>query len=172
MLSLSRQTAPTQTNSSAQSVALGAYTLETHGSAASLDLVLVSSGTEVSLITAVAKELHSKHGLAVRTVSMPCWELFDEQSEEYQLSVFPPGVAVMSVEASGTHGWSKYSHAAFGLTTFGLSAPLKDIYAHFGFTVPNLVEKAQEVVSFYTKAGVKPQSLIHKPKFAAIAGFH
>ncbi len=63
--------------------------------------------------------------IKVRVVSLPCWELFDEQSAEYKASVLTPGVPVLAVEAGATLGWAKYSHAQVGIDTFGASAPGK-----------------------------------------------
>lgn len=167
VLSFSRQATPTLEHTSAQSVQHGAYILEEYISPGStrLDLILVSSGTEVALTRSVALKLTQEHGLSVRVVSMPCWELFDEQSQDYQLSVFPAGTPVMSIEASGAHGWNKYAHVAFGLHSYGLSAPAKDVYAFFGFTVPNLVEKSLEVVAFYKNLGIPVPSLMLYPRF-------
>lgn len=161
VISLSRQAAPALEGSSAEKFAYGAYVLHdyiTHADQ-SCKLVLVGSGTEVALCVDVAKSL----GVNVRVVSMPCWELFEAQPLEYQLSVFPEGVPVMSVEASGVHGWRKYAHAPFGLESFGMSAPGNKLYEYFGFTVSNLVIRAQEVIAYYGEAGAP--SLLKYPRF-------
>jgi transketolase len=170
VLSLSRQAVPTLSSTQAKSVWYGAYVLEEFRSHTSptLSIILVSSGTEISLSLSVANQLSKNHELTVRVVSMPCWELFDEQTLEYQLSVLPDGVPIMSIEASGTHGWSKYSHVAYGMTTFGMSAPLKDIYAYFGFTETNLVMKSVQVVDFYKNKTSSLLSPINHAKFASI----
>ena len=130
-------------------------------------LILVSTGTELILAVQTAQALtttSSRGVLLIRVVSMPCTQLFDQQSLEYRLSVFPEGVPVMSIEASGTFGWSKYAHAQFGIkdNTFGLSAPGGALYDHFGFNVPNLVAKARQVMEFYGGKHQAP-SLMNKP---------
>ena len=171
VLSLSRQVCPTLQYTCSGSVMYGAYILQDIiTESLPISLILVSSGTELSLTLDVAKNLSANHKVSVRVVSMPCWELFDEQTLEYQLSVFPVGFPVMSIEASGIHGWSKYSHVAFGMVGFGLSAPLKDLYSHFGFTLPNLVAKSLEVIEFYKTHG-PAASLLNAPKICS-SGSH
>jgi transketolase len=88
----------------------------------------------------------------------------------YQLEVFPDGVPVMSIEAGGIHGWRKYAHAPFGMETFGVSAPAPAIYNLFGFTVPNLVTRAREVIEYYQATGAP--SLLKYPKFPALGPSH
>lgn len=177
VISLSRQNTPFVEGSSYEKVALGGYVIKDLRKA-SLDvaapavptLVLVSTGTELALALQTAQALVDNSGSGpsawIRVVSMPCTQLFDRQPLEYRLSVFPEGAPVMSIEASGTFGWSKYAHAPFGIkdNVFGLSAPGNALYDHFGFNVPNLVAKANEVIAFYDDDG-KPNapSLINKP---------
>ena len=93
---------------------------------------------------------------------MPCCELFDEQPLEYQLQVLPEGAPVMSIEAGGIGGWFKYAHAPFGMEAYGASAPAPHLFNLFGFTVPNLVARAKEVVAFYPNGA---PSLLKYPKF-------
>jgi transketolase len=78
----------------------------------------------------------------------------------------------MSIEAMGTHGWEKYAHAPFGLQTFGASAPAKDLFTHFGFTVPNLLTRAKEVIDFYKDVPGGAPSLIKRPTFPVIQPPH
>lgn len=164
VLSLSRQGGPNLAGSAVDKVALGAYVIaEFKNEGAPLDFMLVATGMEISLAVDVAKQLHSVQGLSVRVVSMPCTELFDQQSHEYQQSLFPDGVPCMSVEASGQRGWRNYAHATFGLTGYGVSAPGKDAFSHFGFTVANLSQRALDVLEFYRLAGQVP-SLVNYPK--------
>jgi transketolase len=107
-------------------------------------VVLVGTGTEVQLCVDAAKQI-----AGARVVSMPCCELFDEQSLEYRRSVIPTGVPVVSVEALSTYGWSRYSHAQVGMTTFGASGPAPDVYKHFGITVDGVVTKAKTAIAYY-----------------------
>jgi transketolase len=92
---------------------------------------------------------------------MPCWELFEEQSIEYKYSLFPDGVPVLAVEAGSVVGWKQYAHSVIGMTTFGASAPAKDVFKYFGFTVENIIQKAKETISFYSKQ--PPESPIKRP---------
>lgn len=162
VISLSRQGTPTLAQSSSAQVSKGAYTVySTENGASPPVLVLVASGTEVNLAIETAEAVKDSANGPIQVVSMPCWELFDAQPQEYRLQVFPSGVPVMSVECSGTHGWSRYAHASFGMESFGLSAPGGALLEHFGFTVVNLSKKAQEVMAFYK--GKQASSLIDKP---------
>jgi transketolase len=112
-----------------------------------LDLILIATGSEVSLAMDAKKILDGK-GVRTRVVSMPCWELFDAQSQSYQDQVLPPATtARMSIEAGATLGWSKYvgdRGFAFGIDHFGASAPAADIAKAFGFTPDNVADLALE----------------------------
>lgn len=155
VLALSRQGLPQLAGSSRDGVAKGAYTvLDCEGTP---DVILAASGSEVSLCVATAEgELKGKK---VRVVSVPCFELFDKQSREYALSVFPDGVPVLSVEASTPLGWQKFAHASIGMTTAGASAPAKDLFQKFGFTTSNVAEKANRLMEFYE--GNPPRSPVN-----------
>ena len=125
-------------------VSRGAYVLsEAEGGRA--DLILIGTGSEVSLALDAKKILQEK-GVGTRVVSMPCWELFDAQPEAYRDEVLPPGItARMSIEAGATLGWSKYvgdRGYAFGIDHFGASAPAADIARAFGFTPENVAKLA------------------------------
>ncbi len=173
VLALSRQNLPNLEGSSVEKTLKGAYVLSdpangngNGAAAAGLDLVLTASGSEVAMAVEAAQAL-SAEGLRVRVVSFPSWELFEQQPKAYRLSVFPAGVPVVSCEASSTHGWAKYSHAALGLTWFGASGPYTKIYEKFGITAANLAAKAQEVVAFYKGKGTPAPSLIDVPEISA-----
>jgi len=156
-LALSRQNVPQLEGSSRDGVLRGGYVLqEADGKP---DVVLVGTGTETSL--AVEAKAKLKGSLSVRVVSLPSWELFDEQPLEYRESVLLPGVPVVSIEAGVVHGWSKYAHYSVGLTTFGASAPYQQVYKKFGITSDNLVEKAKGVVDYYKKNPLP--NLLRKP---------
>lgn len=175
VISLSRQNTPFIEGSSYEKVALGGYVIKDWKSAADESgttvnvptLILVSTGTELTLAMQTAQLLSDSRSGSnnwIRVVSLPCTQLFDQQSLEYRLSVFPAGAPVMSIEASGTFGWSKYAHAPFGIkdNAFGLSAPGGILYEYFGFTVPNLLAKARQVIEFYDGKEAPP-SLMNKP---------
>ena len=113
------------------------------------DVILMASGSEVYLCVDAAEKLKGEN-VKARVVSMPAWELFEHQSQEYRDSVFPPSVtARVSVEQASTFGWARYTGltgANIGMTTFGASAPLKELQKKFGFTVDNVVAAAKAQV--------------------------
>src|SRR5579864_2586923 len=151
-LILARQASPTldrKKYSSASGVAKGAYVLA-DAEGGSPEVLLIGSGSEVSLCVAAYEELKSE-GIRVRVISMPSWELFEMQSQEYQESVLPPAVeARVSVEQASTLGWERYvgKHGAIlGMKTFGASAPLKVLQKEFGFTKENIVAAAKSQIA-------------------------
>ena len=147
VLVLSRQKLPFLGARNA-AVSRGAYVLkDTPGTP---DMILIATGSEVSLAVDAAKLLEAK-GTAVRVVSMPSWELFDAQDESYRESVLPPSVkARMSIEAAATLGWSKYvgdRGLAYGIDHFGASAPAAAIAKEFGFTPERVAEVASGLLA-------------------------
>ncbi len=132
--------------SSAEKACLGAYAVV---SSQEPQLILIGTGSEVSLCVEAAKVLVEQHGLAVRVVSMPCQEIFLQQPIEYQRKVLPGDIPTLSVEASSIHGWHQFAHQSIGMTTYGLSAPYDDLYDYFGFTAVNVVEVASSLLNFY-----------------------
>ncbi|RMD83855.1 MAG: transketolase [Candidatus Dadabacteria bacterium] len=112
-------------------------------------LVIVATGSEVSLAVAAAKLLQ-RDGIAVRVVSMPCWELFFEQSEEYRESIIPAGSKRVSIEAGVTTGWERFTgHRGLniGWDSFGASAPGKVLAEKFGFSPEQVAERIKNFVS-------------------------
>lgn len=154
VLALGRTAAPNLAGTSIDAVFKGAYVLNEDKNA---DVIIVASGNEVS-VAVDAAELLRKEKVNVRVVSMPTWELFREQSIEYQKSVFPEGTPVLAVEASSYLGWSEFSHAVVGMHGFGSSGPAKDVLAKFGFVASNVAEKAKKLIDFYK--GKKAHDLI------------
>ena len=130
-------------------------------------LVLIATGSEVGICLEAAAKLTAE-GTPTQVVSMPCQEVFLEQSEEYQRSVLPGDVPTLSVEASSPHGWHRFSHAQIAMTTFGASGSGDDVFNHFGFSTDNVVAKGKELVSFY-KDGPAPD-LMNRPVFNNIQG--
>ncbi|ABB56570.1 transketolase [Synechococcus elongatus] len=147
VLAMSRQNLPNLEGSSIDIVAKGAYVLS--DDEGTPDLILLATGSEVSLCVEAAKQLRAE-GKKVRIVSMPCWELFDEQSAEYKESVLPKAVtARLAVEAGSSFGWHRYvgdAGATISTDTFGASAPGNVMFEKFGFTVDNVVAKAKAVI--------------------------
>jgi transketolase len=113
------------------------------------ELLLIGTGSEVSLVHAAGRQLAGK-GVRVRVVSMPSWELFERQPEEYRRSILPPGVRKrLAVEAAAPFGWHKYvgdGGDILGMEGFGASAPAKDVAKEFGFTPENVVARAERLL--------------------------
>ena len=148
VLFLSRQAMANQANSTAAAVAKGGYVLE--DSTGTPELILIGSGTELELCTNAAAELRAA-GKNVRVVSMPCVELFEEQDAAYRESVLPASVRKrLVVEASSSFGWHKYSGFdgdTVSIDRFGASAPGPVCLEKFGFTVANVVAKANALLA-------------------------
>jgi transketolase len=115
------------------------------------DLILIATGSEVSLIIAAGQKL-TENEISIRIVSMPSWELFDAQSQEYRDSVLPPTVrARLAVEAGASQGWHKYvgdRGDVIGVDRFGASAPGKVLLRECGFTVDNVCERAMKLIGW------------------------
>jgi transketolase len=149
VLVLTRQAVPTIDRSKyapASGLAYGAYILA-DASDGKPDVLLLATGSEVVLCLEAYERLKAE-GIKARVVSMPSWELFDDQPREYRDRVLPPDVtARVSVEQASTFGWAKYVGAtgqAIGMRSFGASAPLKDLLKKFGFTAEQVVAAAKE----------------------------
>ena len=150
-LVLSRQAMPTFDRTkfaAASGVAKGAYVLS-DASGGKPDLILMGTGTELSLCVAAQVKLAAE-GVKARVVSIPSFELFEQQDSAYKESVLPAVVtARVTVEMASTFGWDRYAGAKgkmIGMHTFGASAPLKDLLKKFGFTVENVVAAAKEAM--------------------------
>lgn len=149
-LALTRQALPTLDRTqmaSASNLAKGAYVLS--DSAQKPQLILIATGSELSPAVDAANKLRQE-GIAVRVVSMPSWELFEEQGAEYKESVLPADVrARLAIEAASPMGWERYigpNGDTVTLNHFGASAPGKIVFQQFGFTVDNIVEKAKRLI--------------------------
>ena len=148
-LILSRQAMPTLDRSRyapASGLFKGAYVLA-DAAGGKPDVLLLATGSEVSLCVAAYEQLKAE-GIRARVVSMPSWEIFERQSQEYRDSVLPPSVkARVAVEQASTWGWAHYvglDGAILGMKTFGASAPLKVLQKEFGFTKESVVAAAKE----------------------------
>jgi transketolase len=151
-LVLTRQGVPTLDRTlygPADGVRHGAYVLA-DPPGGKIDIILIASGSEVSLITAAQKALAEK-GIGARVVSMPSWELFEMQPRDYRDKTLPSSIhARLAVEAGVSQGWEKYvgdRGSVISLNHFGASAPAKAIFEKFGYTVDNVVAQAVSVVS-------------------------
>jgi transketolase len=150
-LSLTRQAVPTFDRTkyaSAEGLRKGAYIFS--DTPATPDVIIIGTGSELQLAVEAQQKLAAE-GIQARVVSMPCWDLFDEQSAEYKESVLPSAVrARVAVEAGTPVGWERYVGLAgrvVGQKQFGASAPAKDVFKHFGFTVENVVAHAKESIA-------------------------
>ena len=151
VLAVSRQPLPTLDRSkyaSASGVAQGAYVLA-DAPGGDLEVILIASGSEVSLVVDAHEKLIAE-GIRSRVVSMPSWDIFECQSQEYRDSVLPPNVtARVAVEQASTLGWERYvglSGRIIGMKTFGASAPLKELQRKFGFQPDRVVTVAKELL--------------------------
>jgi transketolase len=149
-LILSRQNMPTLDRTKyapASGVAQGAYVLADTKDGGAPDVILIGTGSEVSLCVDAYEKL-TADGVKARVVSMPSWELFEHQPDIYQQKVLPPSVkARVSVEQASTFGWDRYAERRIGMHTFGASAPLKELQKKFGFTPDAVVAAAKEEIA-------------------------
>jgi transketolase len=150
-LILTRQDVPTldrRRYASASGVAKGCYILA-DSPGGPPDILLLASGSEVSLCVEAYERLIAA-GVKARVVSMPSWELFEGESEEYRDHVLPPSVtARIAVEQASTFGWAHYvgrEGVVIGMTSFGASAPLKVLQREFGFTTDHVVAVAKDLL--------------------------
>ncbi len=147
-LCLSRQGMANQQNSSVDKVALGGYVLEDCDGTP--ELILIGTGTELDLCVQAAKKLTTE-GRKVRVVSMPCVELFEEQSESYKEEVLPSNIRKrIVVEAAESFGWHKYiglDGDSVTMNSFGASAPGGLCMEKFGFTVENVLDKSRNLLN-------------------------
>jgi transketolase len=112
------------------------------------DVTLLSTGSEVEIAVAAAEKLKAEHGVAAAVVSMPCWELFEEQDAGYRAKVLGSAPRV-AVEAAGRFGWDRWigENGAFvGMSGFGASAPAVDLYKHFGITLQAVADVALQLI--------------------------
>jgi transketolase len=144
-LVLSRQNLPVLEGTAGnEGVLRGAYVLRDAEGVP--DLVLIGTGSEVSVCVAAA-DLLAADDVAVRVVSMPCWELFEEQGSEHQAEVLGVGVPRLAVEAGVTFGWSRWADDAVGIDRFGTSAPGGVALDHLGISAGNVVDRARALLS-------------------------
>ncbi|HZP64264.1 MAG TPA: transketolase [Terriglobales bacterium] len=151
-LVLTRQALPTLDRSKyapASGVAKGGYVLA-DAPGGRPEVILIGTGSEIAICVAAYEQLVSQ-GVKARVVSMPCWSLYESQSDSYKEEVLPRAVkARVSVEAASTLGWDRYvgpSGEIIGMRRFGASAPIKDLLKKFGFTPENVVEAARKTIA-------------------------
>jgi len=160
VFSLSRQPLPTldrKKYSAASGLRKGAYKIA--GTDEEPELILMASGSEVSLMLQAHAHFEAE-GVKVRSISMPCIELFMQQSEEYQDSILPPACrARVSIEAASRESWGFFTGLDgehVGMSTFGASAPIKCVQKEFGFTQEGVIAAGQRVMDKKAKKVVFP----------------
>jgi transketolase len=147
-LILTRQGIPVLDNSAARApegVPKGAYVLVDEADGA-LDLVLIGTGSEVQWCVG-ARDLLAANGVNARVVSMPSWDRFELQPDEYRDDVLPPGVPTLAVEAGVSLGWDKYADDSVSIDHYGASAPGDRVMKEFGFTAENVAARARELLA-------------------------
>jgi transketolase len=163
LLVLTRQNLPTLDRSrhaSAEGLRRGAYVVRDAPAAVEKrsgpDLILLASGSELTLILATAERLQAE-GVAVRCVSMPSWDLFDAQPQSYRDEVLPPAVhARLAVELGALQGWHRYvgdKGEVLGVERFGASAPAGALMREFGFTTDNVLARARRLMDALKNCG-------------------
>jgi transketolase len=159
-LVLSRQSLPTLDRSRyapAGGVARGAYVLADSRKAGAPEVILMATGSEVPLCVEAYEELAAE-GVGARVVSMPSWDLFEAQDEDYRRSVLPPEVtARVAVEAAAGLGWDRYAGAGgevIAMRGFGASAPIQALQRRFGFTAEHVLAAARRQLA---GAGITPR---------------
>jgi transketolase len=155
-LVLTRQNVPVLDGTATGAVARGAYVLVDDGAGGGggdvghgtgdPDLVLVGTGSEVAVCVAARELLAADDGLAVRVVSMPSWDLFAAQSDEYQTSVLPPAVPTLAVEAGASFGWDRWADDSVSIDRYGASAPGAVALANLGYTPENVAARARQLL--------------------------
>ena len=151
LLALTRQNVPTLDRgkyASAEGLHKGGYILA-DAENSKPDVILIGTGSEVSLCVAAYEKL-TGDGVKARVVSLPSWELFEQQTQAYRDEVLPPEITKrVSVEMAATFGWERYATTKgtiIGMTTFGQSGPAKDVMKAFGFTVDHVYDAAKKLV--------------------------
>ncbi len=145
-LALTRQKLPLLEGSGKEALK-GAYVIKKEKS--NLDMILIATGSEVQLVYEAADILEEK-GIGTRVVSMPSWELFEEQSDDYREEVLPSNIDKrLAVEAGSSFGWYKYvgrEGKIISIDRFGASAPGSQLFERFGFTLENVVKNALDMI--------------------------
>ena len=162
IIALSRQNLPQLEGSSVAKAEKGGYVVK---EAADAQVILVATGSEVSLAIEGAEALAAK-GVSARVVSLPDQHTFDQQSKEYRLSVLPDGIPIVSIEVLTTTGWAKYSHEQFGIDRFGASGKASDVYKFFEFTADGVADRALKTIEFYK--GSKIVSPLNKAFYSVV----
>jgi transketolase len=142
-LVLTRQDLPVLDGTAIGAVDRGAYVLRDVDDP---QVVLIGTGSEVTVCLAAA-DLLAESGLAARVVSMPSWDLFAAEGDDYQTSVLPPEVPTLAVEAGASLGWDRWADDSVSLDRYGASAPGDIALANLGYTPDNVADRARQLVN-------------------------
>jgi transketolase len=145
-LALTRQKVPSLPSAVTVGLHRGGYVVEKNRPHP--ELVLMATGSEVGLIREAYRQLDAQ-GVPTQVVSLPCWELFDQQDAAYRASVLPPNTVRLAVEAASPFGWERYAQDrehVIGIDHFGASAPGERVFKEFGFTADHVVELAHQLL--------------------------
>jgi transketolase len=166
ILALTRQNVPTFERKNPPEVERGAYILASFGKKTP-DIILMASGSEVSLIYDAGKKL-ADLGYGVRVISFPSWELFEKQNKAYKESILPKKTTTrLAVEAAASLGWERYvglEGKIICLDHFGASAPYKIIFEKFGLTTDNVIKEAKSILPKVKRVRPKPSKKTSKRK--------
>ncbi len=162
VIALGRTAMPNLAGSDFEKAQKGGYIILPAADGAAPAVIIAATGTEMTVAIEGAKLLAAE-GIAAAVASMPCLEVFEKQSQQYRESILPNGVPVVSVEASASRGWERYSHCQVGMTTFGASAPANDNMKYFEFTKENIQSKAKALIAHFKNAA--PILPVNAPKF-------
>ena len=167
VIACTRQTVTGLFGSSIDKAMKGAYTA-IESAEDTPALIIVSTGSEVGFCLKAVQTLVAQ-GIPTALVSMPCQDIFLQQSQEYQASVLPGNVPTLSVEAASVCGWHRFSHAQIGVDSFGASGKGSDLFEHFGFTPENIANKGKALVDYYKADGKSVPNLRDVPMFEPFA---
>ena len=133
------------------------------------DVIIAATGSEVHVAVDAARKLETA-GIAARVVSMPSWEIFEQQEQQYRSSIFPDDVPVLGVEAGVPMGWERYADDCVCVDRYGLSAPAEAVFKEFGFTPDNVADRARALVESYSaQSEPAPKEIGQKATAAAVA---
>jgi transketolase len=145
LMALSRQDLPVQASASAEGVARGAYVIRPCADGVDERAAVVGTGGELWVAIAAAEQLEAE-GIGARVVSMPSWELFRAQDDDYRFSVLPVALASVSVEAGVSMGWTEWVDASVAIDRFGASAPGQEVLDKLGITPDAVAAKVKELL--------------------------
>lgn len=174
IIALSRQNLPQLPGSSLEKAMRGGYTVfDTTDASGGADaaapgkpaLVVIATGSEVSIAIDGAKRLAASSGARVAVASFPCLEVFEAQSAEYRRAVLVEGVPTLSIEAAAVRGWERYAHTSIGLTSYGISGPYVEVYKALGITAESVAEKGAKMLAYYAAGHAVPPLPMHAPDF-------